>query len=151
MAFRRSKFSKYKVRIDGKGKIDRTFDGRIFDSLLEMRYYRDIICPKINSGELIDVKFQVKFTLQKSFHYDGKLIREINYVADFVVVDKNNIETVLELKGIADGISKIKRKLFMYKFPQIRYEWWGYSKIDGGFLPYDEISIARSKRKREKK
>ena len=42
--------SKFNV---SKDKTRRTFAGIIFDSELEMKYYRDFVLPKIESGEKI--------------------------------------------------------------------------------------------------
>ena len=36
----------------------RSFDGIVFDSILEMRFYRDVIRPKMASGDIITCQLQ---------------------------------------------------------------------------------------------
>lgn len=64
--------SKYNVSQD---KSRRTFDGVVFDSELEMKYYKDVIYPKLNSGEIISCEFQKKYELQPSFKHNNTAIR----------------------------------------------------------------------------
>ena len=42
--------SKYNV---SSNKERRTFGGIVFDSELEMRYYRDVVLPLVNSGDVV--------------------------------------------------------------------------------------------------
>lgn len=70
-----------KFNVD-KDKSKRTYNGIVFDSVLEMKYYRDVICPKVESGDITDVKLQVKYELQPKFIHDNKTVQAINYVAD---------------------------------------------------------------------
>lgn len=42
--------SKYNVTDDVS---KRTFDGIVFDSEMEMKYYKDVILPAVKSGEII--------------------------------------------------------------------------------------------------
>lgn len=50
--------SKFNV---SKDKTRRTFAGIIFDSELEMKYYRDFVLPKIESGEILNCERQIPF------------------------------------------------------------------------------------------
>jgi hypothetical protein len=151
MVVKRKKFNKYKVQIDSDGKRNRTFNGIIFDSLLEMRFYKFVICPQIESGEIIKCELQKSYQLQPSFKYNGKLIRSVEYIADFVITRKDGHIVVIDTKGNPDNISLLKKKLFHFKFPEIDYRWITYSKIDGGWVEYSIVKEARSKRKKEKK
>ena len=45
----------------------------------------------------------------------------------------------------------MKRKMFWYKYPDIKYSWICWSKIDGGWCDYDFVKKQRAMRKREKK
>ena len=116
-----------------------------------MRYYRDIICEGLKNGLIKNCQRQVKYELQPKFQYQGKNIQAINYVADFVVTYADNSVIVWDTKGLADATAKIKKKMFHYKYPDVDYRWIGYSAMDGGWLEYDVIQEARSKRKKEKK
>lgn len=145
------KYSKYNVDISDKGKRNRTHNGILFDSSLEMRYYRDIVCVGLKDGTIKDCKLQAKYELQPKYIYKDKNIRSVNYVADFVLTYADDSVIVWDVKGLPDATAKLKKKLFHYKFPDVDYRWISYSKVDGGWLEYDEIQKARSKRKKEKK
>ena len=145
------KRSKFNVDQTNNGKQNRTYNNIVFDSDLEMRYYRDVICVGIEDGIIKDCKLQVKYELQPKYKYNDKTIRPINYIADFVITYADDSVVVIDTKGLPDATAKLKKKLFHYKYPNIDYRWTGYSKIDGGFLDYDKIQKARNKRKKEKK
>lgn len=139
--------SKYNVR---KDKADRTYMGIVFDSAAEMKYYRDVVVPELESGSVRKCERQVKYILQPAFISRGKKISAITYVADFVVEDKDGHIQVIDIKGCPDSIAKIKRKLFLYKYPEIDYVWLGHSKLDGGWVEYEKIQEGRKRRKKEK-
>ena len=143
--------SKFNVDQSNKGKQNRTYNGITFDSDLEMKYYRDVICVGLENGTIKDCQLQVKYELQPKFKYQNKTILAVNYVADFIVTYADDSVVVIDTKGLPDATAKLKKKLFHYKYPDIDYRWIGYSKMDGGFLNYDDIQKARNKRKKEKK
>ena len=128
----------------------RTYDDIIFDSILEMKYYRDIVCPQVESGEVVHYELQKTYELQPKFKHEGKTVQPIKYVADFFIVFKDGHEEVIDTKGCPDSVAILKRKLFWYMFPNVNYKWIGYSKIDGGWCEYDYIKKQRSERKRNK-
>lgn len=142
--------SKYNV---SKSKEKRTYDGIEFDSELEMKYYRDVVVPQIKSGEIIHCELQKTYILQPTFKPNGSKssIQSIKYVADFFLKYKDGHEEVIDTKGYPDAVAKIKRKLFLYKFPYINYHWICYSKIDGGWCEYDYVLKKRNERHSEKK
>src|SRR5574344_1269373 len=109
-----------KFNVD-KDKSKRTYNSIVFDSVLEMKYYRDVICPKVESGDITDVKLQVKYELQPKFIHDNKTVQAINYVADFVVTYSNGLVEVLDTKGYPDSTALLKRKLFWYRYPNLVY------------------------------
>ena len=41
-----------KFNVD-KDKDKRTFAGIVFDSQLEMKYFRDVLCPRVESGDVV--------------------------------------------------------------------------------------------------
>lgn len=45
-------------------KSDRTFDGIVFDSAMEMRYYSDVVCPAMECGSIKNFELQKKYILQ---------------------------------------------------------------------------------------
>lgn len=128
----------------------RTYNGITFDSQLEMKYYRDILCPKVESGEITYVELQKKYELQPVFLRDEKKILPITYVADFYVEYADGHIEVVDTKGMPDSVAKIKRKLFWYKYPDINYEWITYIKKFGGWLSYENAKSLRKEEKRSK-
>lgn len=128
----------------------RTWNDIVFDSQLEMKYYRDVLCPMQESGDIVCLELQKPYELQPEFTHDGKNVRPVTYVADFFVRFSDGHEEVIDTKGMPDSVAKLKRKLFWYKYPGITYRWICYSKVDGGWCEYDYVKKQRSIRKREK-
>lgn len=92
-------------------------DGIMFDSKKEARRYGILILLQ-QAGEISNLQLQPKFNLQPKFRRDGKGIREINYIADFMYEDKNGAIVVEDVKGMKTDVYKIKYKMFIYKYPQ---------------------------------
>lgn len=135
--------SKYNVSQD---KSRRTFDGVVFDSELEMKYYKDVIYPKLNSGEIISCEFQKKYELQPSFKHNGTTVRQITYIADFYIVYADGSREVIDVKGMKTPEAQIKRKMMWYIYPDINFKWIAYINKSLGWVEYDEAQ--RIKRKR---
>lgn len=137
--------SKFNVSSDASS---RTCDGIVFDSALEMRYYRDVIIPGVESGEIVHWERQKKYILQEKFKHGGKTILPIDYKADFFVIFKNGKELVIDIKGCPDNTAKLKRKLFWYKYPDTDYVWITYVKKFGGWVDYDQCKQLRKQAKK---
>jgi len=143
----RDRRSKFNV---ASNKDKRTYEGIVFDSTAEMEYYRDVIVPAMNAGEIIECERQKRYILQPGYKHDGKKILPIEYKADFVTTSKDNHVQVIDIKGCPDAVAKLKRKMFWYVYPEIDYVWIGYSKIDGGWTTYEEIKRGRKSRNKNK-
>jgi len=91
-------------------------DGIIFDSVKEKNRYLTLkLYEKV--GAIKDLELQVKFELQPAFSVNGKRIRKIEYIADFVYYDNNAKKQVVEdVKGYRTKEFLLKRKLFAYKY-----------------------------------
>lgn len=139
-----------KFNIDSD-KDSRTYNGIVFDSRLEMRFYRDVVCLKMETGEIIDCALQKPYVLQEKFIYKNKSVRPIIYTADFWLKYADGHEEVIDTKGFADSTALLKRKLFWYKYPDVDYKWICYSKVDGGWCDYEYVKKQRAIRKAEKK
>lgn len=139
-----------KFNVD-KDKLKRTCNGIVFDSVLEMKYYRDVVLPKVESGEIKKYELQKEYILQDGFERNGKKVLPITYVADFYIEYANGNIEVIDIKGCPDTTAKIKRKLFWNKYPNIDYKWITYVKKFGGWGSYDEYNKIRQRLKREKK
>jgi hypothetical protein len=92
-------------------------DGIIFDSKGEARKYAELKLLE-QSGKISNLQLQVIFELQPKFKKNGKTIRAINYVADFVYHQDNQV-VVLDFKGMILPQFILKKKLFEYKFPDL--------------------------------
>lgn len=116
-----------------------------------MKYYRDVVLPKKESGEITNYELQKKYILQDSFRKDGRKILPITYIADFYIEYANGEIEVIDIKGCPDATAKIKRKLFWHRYPNINYLWITYVKKFGGWGDYDEFNKLRRAIKRTKK
>lgn len=138
-----------KFNVD-KDATKRTHDGIVFDSVLEMKYYRDVLCPLVESGDVVRFELQKPYELQPKFIHDNKTVQPITYVADFFIVYKDGSEVVIDTKGCPDSVALMKRKLFWYHYPSVDYRWVCYSKIDGGWCSYEYVKKQRAIRREEK-
>jgi hypothetical protein len=92
------------------------YDGRTFDSQKECQRYMDLKLLE-RAGEIKDLRLQYKFVLQPGYEFQGKKIREITYIADFVYWDvKKGYMIVEDVKGYRTEIYKIKKKMFEFKY-----------------------------------
>lgn len=139
--------TKYNVDSDTE---KRSYNGIIFDSKLEMSYYRDVLCPLEKSGDIVLCERQKTYELQPKFIHDNKTVQSIKYVADFFVRYKDGREEVIDTKGYPDQKALMKRKMFWFHYPHIIYRWICYSKIDGGWCDYEYVKKKRAERKRIK-
>lgn len=144
----RNNKSKYNV---DKDATKRTYNSIVFDSILEMKYYRDVILPNVESGYITNYELQKKYELQPKFEKDGKNIKAIIYIADFYIEYSNGTTRVIDIKGMPDSVAKLKRKMFWYKYPNIDYVWITYSKCDSGWIEYEILKKAREQRRQRRK
>lgn len=100
-------------------------DGIKFDSQKEGNRYIELK-QKERLGLISDLRLQVKYELQPSYKINGKTIKAINYVADFVYkvsLSDNEHPTMLitqtiveDTKGYRTEVYKLKKKMFEYKY-----------------------------------
>ena len=99
---------------------EKIVDGIKFDSKLEARRYIQLKLLQ-RAGEITDFRTQVEFVLQPSYKKNGKTIRAIKYIADFVYYDVKRKETIVEdTKGFRNDVYKLKKKIFEYKYPYLQ-------------------------------
>ena len=140
---------KTKFNVD-KAIEKRSCNGIIFDSVLEMRYYKEVVLPKYERGEISHYELQKPYILQEEFSHEGMKVHAIRYVADFYLVYADGSEEVVDTKGMPDAVAKLKRKLFWRKYPDLQYTWVCYSQIDGGWQTYEYVQKQRRIRKKNK-
>lgn len=98
-----------------------TVDGIKFPSMKEANYYCELKLLK-RAGEIKDFDRQVKFVLQPAYDRKGEHIREIAYYADFVITYKDDSQKVIDVKGYETDVFKMKKKMLLYKYPNIDFE-----------------------------
>lgn len=97
------------------------YKGKIYDSKKEAKraYELDILQK---AGYISHLEKQKTFVLQPSFKVNGKTERAITYIADFYYFDnKANIWIAEDTKGFRTEVYRIKRKLFLNKYPEIKF------------------------------
>lgn len=116
-----------------------------------MKYFRDVVLPKKESGEIITYELQKEYVLQDGFERNGKRILPITYIADFYIEYSDGRTEVIDIKGCPDTTAKIKRKLFWHRYPDTDYLWITYLKKFGGWGDYDYFNKLRREEKRKNK
>ncbi|CAK7002796.1 MAG: hypothetical protein PEPC_00102 [Peptostreptococcus russellii] len=90
-------------------------DGILFDSKKEAERYSEL--KMLERANLItNLELQPKFLLQEKFEYNGKVIRKIEYIADFKYIDEKGNTVVEDVKGLKTDVYNIKKKLFLNKY-----------------------------------
>lgn len=105
----------------GNRKVTLTaFDGQIlkFDSQREANRYKDLEMM-LQAGEIVEIETQPKFVLLDSYPREGKKIREIAYFADFKITWNDGRITYEDAKGVKTEVYKIKKKMLLFRYPDI--------------------------------
>lgn len=139
--------SRSKFNVDNDSD-KRSYNGIVFDSVLEMKYYRDVVLPGVESGDIVKYELQKKYILLDGFTRNGKRVLPITYIADFYIEYKDGHIDVIDIKGCPDNTAKLKRKLFWNKYPDVNYSWVSYIKKFGGWGNYDDFVQLRKDAKR---
>lgn len=117
-----------------------TVNGVSFDSIMESRFYLRLLEMKA-AGQIKSYSLQTTFELQPKFRdkISGKMIRPITYIADFVVTDINDNVMVVDVKGKETDVFKLKKKLFQYKYPDVRFMCMRWINKEHDWFELDEI------------
>lgn len=99
-----------------------TIDGVEFDSQAEAARYVELRLL-LNAGIISNLELQPKYVLVAKFTTrSGEKIRELSYVADFRYVDGPTGKTIVEdVKGMKTEVYKIKKKLLLWRYPDINF------------------------------
>ena len=127
----------------------------VFDSIDEARYY-DYLLDLQAKGMIRGFERQVRIELIPALTtFDGSKQRPICYVADFWVKYSSGYEIFVEVKGFANVLDLIKRKLYNYwsskQAKQVPLEWVSYSKKYGGETGFISYELLQKKRKENKR
>lgn len=128
-------------------------NGIKFDSLMEAKYYIYLLEQKSN-GLIKDFSMQVKFTLMYKYRnkFTGKIVRDIDYYADFVVKKLDNSVEAIDVKGVETDVFKIKQKLFGSIYPDIRLACYRWSnKYGNRWIELGELKKLISADKKKKR
>lgn len=90
------------------------YDGIKFDSVKEKNRYIGLKQLE-RLGVIQNLQRQVKYELQPSFKLNGKTIRSITYIADFVYI-QDGVEVIEDVKGMRTKEYLLKKKMFEYKY-----------------------------------
>lgn len=100
-------------------------DGITFDSRKEAERYKELKALQ-RVGKIDRLELQPRFVLMDGFRYEGKAIRKIEYIADFLYRDLSTCELIVEdVKGVKTDVYKLKKKMFLkrygneYKFKEV--------------------------------
>ena len=105
-----SKYRSKKVKVDGIP----------FDSKLEARRYKELKLLE-RAGRIKDLELQPKFELIPTVRWKGKTLRVTKYIADFSYKDEKGNFIVEDVKGFETDVYKLKRKLFLQRYPEIDF------------------------------
>jgi hypothetical protein len=94
-------------------------DGITFDSRAEARRYSELKLLE-KAGEILDLKLQFSFMLQSPYRKNGRSVRAIYYIADFVYQDSKTGKIVVEdVKGYKTKEYLLKKKMFEYVYKDL--------------------------------
>lgn len=102
------------------GAVATEVDGHKFPSMKEAKRYGQLRLME-RGGLIKGLVLQPKFELMPAFTYRGKKIRNIEYWADFTY-EEDGKTVVEDAKGFKTPEYKIKRKLFLAKYPQFIFK-----------------------------
>ena len=139
-----SKYKNKKVEIDGIK----------FDSRDESLFYLYLKTEK-KIGKIKDFELQPKYELIPKFEYMGETRRAITYTPDFKVTCWDNATIVVDVKsmGTATQQGELRRKLFEYKYPDIKLTWicrnLKHGNVDG-WIKYEDLKRIYRENKKAK-
>jgi len=116
------------------------FDGYTFDSVAECARYK-VLKLREKAGEIFELNVHPKYILQekfrsKTYKYPSSdpekdiAIRAITHIPDFEYYDYDLKQIVVEdVKGYQTDSHSIKMKLFIKRYPDIRYILYDAKKV----------------------
>lgn len=126
-------------------------DGIIFDSALESKYYLHLKQLQ-EQGIVESFEMQKTYLLLEGYSIAGKKRQPIKFTPDFIVHYADGTTRVIDVKGSEKSISKdfpLRKKMFECRY-QIPLDVIMWSKMDGGWIEYEDLKKARKLRKKAK-
>lgn len=129
--------------------IKKELDGIIFDSTTEANYY-EYLKEELAKGNIVSFELQPEYLLQEGFKKNGKIIRPIKYIGDFLITDNTGYTYVVDVKGFQTDDFKIKHKMFDYKYPELELRLIAYDLVTEQWMDYKEHRKLVNARKKER-
>lgn len=117
-------------------------DGHVFDSIMEAKYYVHLKKERIE-GHIKDFELQPKFNLQESFKKEGKTVRAIDYIADFLVTQNDSTQIVYDVKGMTTKDFLLKKKMFDFKYRELPLKCIRYMAKEKAWVDINQKSKAK--------
>ncbi|MCK5602328.1 DUF1064 domain-containing protein [Candidatus Pacearchaeota archaeon] len=104
-------------------------NGKKFPSQVEGKRYLELLMLQ-RMGKISGLKLQPRFELQPAYEYKGEKIQALYYRADFTyyeiltaltIVEDSKGWDVKENKFRTTDVYKLKKKLLLYKYPDINF------------------------------
>ena len=95
-------------------------NGTLCDSKKEADYYEQLLWLQ-KAGEIKKIETQYRILLQPGFESGGIKIKAIYYIADFRITEANGHIYYVDTKGERTNVYLIKKKLLLYKYPDIDF------------------------------
>ena len=74
----------------------------------------------LKAKKIKELELQPKFELQPHYKRNGKTVRAITYIADFMYLDIKSGRWIIEdVKGVRTEVFNIKKKMLEYRYPDI--------------------------------
>jgi hypothetical protein len=98
-------------------------DGVIFDSKKEAARYQELKLME-RAGLISELEMQPEFELIPAYSTkDGQKVRKIVYRADFRYMDRATKTRIVEdVKGMKTAIYKLKKKILLWRYPEIIFK-----------------------------
>ena len=124
------------------------YKGIVFDSKAECDYFKELEL-KVDRGEIKSFSTQPKYELIPKFEKNGIKYRAMTYTPDFLIINNDDTETLVDIKGFGTLASELRKKLFDYLYQDKELIWLTYSKKWGGWIPYKELQRLRKENKKK--
>lgn len=126
-------------------------DHIIFDSALESKFYLHLKQLQ-EQGIVESFEMQKTYLLLEGYSIAGKKRQPIKFTPDFIVHYADGSTRVIDVKGSEKSISRdfpLRKKMFEFRY-QMPLDVIMWSKIDGGWIEYENLKKARRLRKKLK-
>lgn len=90
-------------------------DGITFDSRKEAEYYIGLKAL-VKAGEIKGFARQCRFVVTEG----DEETKATEYLADFIVINKDDTAEIVDVKGVETAVFKLKMKCFREKYPNLK-------------------------------